>query len=333
MTDEKPKTRRWRIRTVLYLFLLLVIAGGLAWLFGPREPVDLTVRFDPAVIGDDIDAYLAANEAKIADMRPDSDKQIVWAYPASHAKTPFALVDLHGFSAARQEIRPVPDMVAADLGANLFFTRLKGHGRTGDAMTEATVNDWIQDAAEAVAIGERIGEKVVIVGVSTGATLGVLAATLPEMKDRVAGIVLISPNFRINAATAPILTFPFARTIVPLVAGGQRSFEPHNEAHARNWTWSYPTVALLPMAAMVKRTASLPFEDIGIPALFIYHPDDSVVDESVAAEVAGRWGGPVTTRVLTKTGDPSNHVVAGDIISPETNAQVAGAIAEFVRGL
>ncbi len=333
MTAEKPKKGRSRIRIVLYLLLLVVAAGALAWIFGPREPVDLTVRFDPASIGDDIDAWLAAEEAKFDDIRPNAAKEIVWAYPASHARTPVALVDLHGFSAAKGEIRPVPDMVAKELGANLFFTRLAGHGRSSDAMAEPTVNDWIQDAAEAIAIGNRIGEKLVIVAVSTGATLGVLASTLPELKDKIAGLVLISPNFRIKDRSAAVLTFPFARSFVPLIVGRERGFEPYNEAHAANWTYLYPTVSLLPMAAMVKRTAALPFEEFRIPALFIYHPDDTVVDESVTAEVARRWGGPVKTLVLDSSNSPSNHVVAGDIVSPSNNRRVADAIVDFVKGL
>ncbi|GAB4349064.1 MAG: alpha/beta hydrolase [Oricola sp.] len=333
MTDEKPQKRRSRIRIVSYLLLFLIVAGGLAWLFGPREPVDLAVRFDPATIGTDIDAWLATREARFDDIRPNATKEVVWAYPASHAKTPVAIAVLHGFSAAKGEIRPVPDMVAQRLGANLFFTRLSGHGRDGEAMAEASVNDWVQDAAEAVAVAERLGEKVVLIGNSTGGTLATLAATLPELKDRIDALVLVSPNFAIKASGASLLTQPFARYYVPLIVGRERSFEPENEEHANNWTYRYPSVALLPMAALVRKTAALPFERIGTPVLFIYHPGDQVVDQSVTARVAERWGGPVTRLVLDSSDSPSNHVIAGDIISPSNNAAVAAAIAEFVNGL
>jgi len=332
MTDEKPK-KRSRVRIVVYLLLLLIVAGGVAWLFGPREPVDLAVRFDPTAIGADIDTWLADSEAKFDNIRPQAAKEIVWAWPASHAKTPVAIAVLHGFSAANGEIRPVPDMVARELRANLFFTRLAGHGRNGEAMAGPTVNDWVQDAAEAVAIAERIGEKVVLVANSTGGTLATLAATLPELKDRIDALVLISPNFGIRASGSSLLTQPFARYYVPLVIGAERSFKPYSEEHARNWTYSYPSVAILPMAALVKKGAALSFEQIDIPALFIYHPDDQVVDQSATAEVARRWGGPAESLVIETSGDPTNHVVAGDIISPSNNDAVASAIADFIRGL
>jgi pimeloyl-ACP methyl ester carboxylesterase len=82
-----------------------------------------------------------------------------------------------------------------------------------------------------------------------------------------------------------------------------------------------------------RKSAALPFEQIDIPALFIYHPDDQVVDQSATAEVAKRWGGPAEVLVIAASDDPSNHVIAGDIISPSNNDAVASAIAAFVRGL
>ena len=65
----------------------------------------------------------------------------------------------------------MPDMVANSLGANIFYTRLTGHGRTTDAMREASVTAWMQDLAEAFEIGTVIGEEVIILSCSTGGTL------------------------------------------------------------------------------------------------------------------------------------------------------------------
>jgi esterase/lipase len=333
MTDTEPKSRRSRIKFVLYALILIIAAAALAWVFGPREAVDLSVDFNSAVLGDDLDSYLAQKEAAYDDLRPATAKEIVWAYPASKAKTPIALVYLHGFSAAKGEIRPVPDDAARELGANLYFARLAGHGRSGEALSEATVHDWIQDAAEAIAIGERIGEKVVIISTSTGGSLAALAASLPELKDRIAGIVFISPNFGIKAANAQFLTFPFARTFVPWIVGKERSFDVINEMHGENWTTRYPSVSLLPMAAMVKCARALPFPEMKIPALFIYHPEDQVLDHAITADIVSRWGGPSQSIVITSSDDPSNHVIAGDILSPSNNGRVTVAIVDFAKGL
>ncbi|MBV6650364.1 MAG: alpha/beta hydrolase, partial [Hoeflea sp.] len=174
----KTTTRR---RIVLYLLGLLILAGLAAFALGPRPQADTTVSFDEATLPDDLDAYLASAEARFEDLRPGNERQIIWAYPASRARTPVAIVYIHGYSASPGELRPLPDMVAQRLGANLHFARLRGHGRSGDAMLEGSVHGWVDDFAEAVAIGRRLGERVVVMATSTGASLTTWAATQPAL--------------------------------------------------------------------------------------------------------------------------------------------------------
>ena len=203
------------LRVLLAVLCLVLVLGGAFWVFGPREPVDLTIRFDPASIGDDPEAYLKRREADIPNLRPSAKKEIVWADPRSKAKTPIAFVYLHGFSAAKPETRPLLDIAAREIGANLFYTRLTGHGRDPAAMPQTSVKDWLNDLAEAIAIGRRIGERVVIVGTSTGATLATLGASVPGLMDGVAGLVFISPNYAVNDPLAFMLEVPMARTLLP----------------------------------------------------------------------------------------------------------------------
>ena len=182
---------------------------ALAFLLGPRVKVDTTVRFDAAAIGADPDAYLAREEAKVHNIRPGLQKEIVWADPKTKAKTPLAIVYIHGFSASKGEVRPLPDSVAAALGANLFYTRLTGHGQDSAAMADGSVNAWINDYAEAIAIGRAIGDKVVVIGTSTGASLATFAVSRPELSQDVATIVAISPNYGLQAAGSDLLTLPW----------------------------------------------------------------------------------------------------------------------------
>jgi len=118
----------------------LVIIAALLLLFalGPRVQIDTTL--DPVTLPADLDAYLAESEAQFDDIVPGTEKIIIWANPNTKAKTDVALVYLHGFSATRQEAAPLSDLVAEELDANLYYTRLSGHGRDGEAMTEATGN-------------------------------------------------------------------------------------------------------------------------------------------------------------------------------------------------
>lgn len=321
------------LRLVLALVVVLVLLAGGVWLFGPREPADLALRFDPVSIGQDPDAYLARTEADIPNLRPDAAKTIVWAYPVSRAKTPLAIVYVHGFSGSREDLRPLPDEVAQRLGANLYFARLAGHGRDGAAMREASVNDWVNDLAEALAIGRQIGERVVVIGTSTGATLATIGATIPDLAKSMDGLVLVSPNFGLPQDYAFVLDLPFARDLLPWLTDETYGFTPINEAQAANWTTSYPTVALLPMAALVRTTIAARLEAITTPAFFLYSPADTVVDPAATEAVAARWGGPAQVLQVPASGDPANHMIAGRILSPQTTDELATRIAEWIAAL
>ncbi|HEY9057742.1 MAG TPA: alpha/beta fold hydrolase [Aurantimonas sp.] len=320
-----------RISLALGFLLLLATAGF--WFLAPREPVDTTVRFDTAVIGGDPDTYLLRSEADIPNLRPNAQKEIVWAFPASRARTPLAIVYVHGFSATKAETRPLADNVAKALDANLFYMRLTGHGRDPAAMEQAQVNDWVNDLAEAIAIGRTIGNRVVVIGTSTGGTLATLGATVPDLMEGVEGLVLVSPNFGLRDRRAFLLDLPYARKILPQIGGAMHGFTPINPAQAENWTTRYPIGALVPMAALIRATLAADLSAITIPALALFSPEDRIVDPAATEDVMARWGGPTKTVLVTSSGDPENHVIAGDILSPETTDTLAEKIIGWIRSL
>lgn len=324
---------RKALRMLGYLFLALIAAIGLVWLLAPSEPVDFAQTFDPATLGDDPAAAFVAAEASFDDIVEGSESSIVWAGDDG-AVTDVAIVYLHGFSATPQEIRPTMERVSPALGANIIYVRLTGHGRDGPAMATGTVAAWTHDADRALALAERIGRRTIVVGTSTGATLltGLLAN---GRDDRIDGAVMISPNYRIGNPASAVLTLPGARWWVPVAFGAERSFEPHNEDHARMWTTRYPTEALFPMAPMVKEVRSADFTAINTPALFLFSPLDGVVDHAETRRIAAEWAGPVTIseQVLAEGDDPFNHVIAGDALSPSRTAAVAEEIAAWIDGL
>ncbi|MBO0661405.1 alpha/beta hydrolase [Jiella sp. MQZ9-1] len=322
------------LRIVFALVLLLAIVLGGLWLFGPREPVDLTVHFDPTKIGSDADAYLAREEANIPNLRPWSKKEIIWAYPKSRAKTPLSVVYIHGFSADKAETRPLADEVAKALKANLFYTRLSGHGRDGAAMEQVSVNDWVNDLAEAMAIGRDIGSKVIVIGTSTGGTLATLGTTLPGMMKDTEGLVLVSPNFAINDRWAFLLDMPFARKLLPLIGGKTYGFQPLNEGQAKHWTTRYPIGALAPMAALVRAARNLDLSKAKpLPLLMLYSQQDQVVDPDASDAFVAKWPGPHQVIDVPVSGDPFHHVIAGDILSPKTTSELAERIVAWAEAL
>ncbi len=325
------------VRKMFIAFVLLVAGIAAALAFGPTEPVNEKITFDKSAIGSDPEAYLTRAEAEFSDIRPGAQKQIIWADKTSRKKTDLALVYIHGFSATLEEIRPVPDLVAGALGANLFYTRLSGHGRTGAAMAEPTVNDWYNDVAEALAVGRALGERVVVIGTSTGATFASWAATKSSLMEGVAGMILVSPNFAVKNPAAIVLSTGFARKWVPAVFGAERSFKPQSKEHGKWWSHQYPSVALLPMQASVDHVGKLAFEAISVPALFIFHPDDSVVDAQTTRRVADRWGTDVGKTAMVEqvleAEDKDNHVIAGRVLSPANSQPIANKAINWIKAL
>ncbi|MFZ1469216.1 MAG: alpha/beta fold hydrolase [Paracoccaceae bacterium] len=320
------RAQRW----ILGLFLLF----ALLWLIAPVEPVDHEISFNAKGLEGDLDLWLQMTEQQFPDIRPGAAKRILWAGEKG-ARTPLAIVYIHGFSGSAEEIRPVPDEVARTLGANLYFSRLAGHGRRPAAMAEPDAGDWIEDMAEAMAIGRRLGDRVLVIGTSTGATLAAIAATDPRLSPGMAGVVMISPNFRLASPAAMILNLPYARWWAPVLTGQTRSFDAQNPSHAKHWTNSYPTTALFPMAALMREARAQDYTAAKMPLLVIYSPEDQIIDTDAIAPVTAEWGGDVQIeqRHMQTGDDPLAHVIAGDILSPGQTEPVIDLITLWAKGL
>jgi alpha-beta hydrolase superfamily lysophospholipase len=314
--------------------LLLIAVAGAMWLFGPYEDATLTPQTGAGDINLDLDAHFAQSEAVFDDITPGVQKRIVWAGETG-AQTKLAILYVHGFSATSEEIRPVPDQLAAELGANLIYTRLQGHGRGPDAMSHGTVQGWVNDLAEGLAAARIAGEKVLILSTSTGATLVTAVAQDTALMQNVAGIVFISPNYGLNNPLAGLLTWPAARYWLPPLVGKRRSFEPRNEAHATFWTTEYDSVAVLPMAALIDATTDIDHSTQTIPALFWFAEADAVVRPDITARIAAVWGADtaIANPVMREGDDPLSHVIAGAIMSPGQTVTAVSGMLDWVRGL
>jgi esterase/lipase len=328
MPAAPPITTRIPMKKILFLALPALLA--LLFALGPRPQVATPAA--ASALPADLDAYLAASEGRYSDITPGAEKHIRWAH-ADRRQTDLAIVYLHGFSATRQETAPLAEQLAERLQANVFHTRLHGHGRPGPALAEAQAGDWLADSREALAIGQRLGRQVLIIGTSTGATLASWLA-LDQPEAPVLAYVLISPNFAPKDPAASVLTWPWAEHFVPLLLGAEHQWQPRNEAQARYWSHRYPVQALLPMMALVKHVRAQPLEQIQVPLLVLYSPEDQVVSAPAIEAAFARFGSPQKKLLaLADTQDPSHHVLAGDILSPRDTPRVQAAILDFIAAL
>ena len=323
------------MRTIMGLVLVVTTVAVVALVALYRMPPELALEREARIAAttgaDALEAQIATDEATVGAIREGLAKQIVWANPAERQKTAISVIYVHGFSASAAEVRPLPDLVAQGLGANLFFTRLAGHGLNDpDALGLVTIEDWADDIGEALAVGKLLGDQVVVISTSTGASLVTWALGRPALADRVAASVFLSPNYGVQASGSFLLTGPFGSQIARLLLGERRGFEPISPLNAHNWTTDYPVEALIPMAQSVRLAAHTPVEQIRIPALFIQSADDKVVRPDRTAALASRWGGPHAVIDPGPTGDANNHVIAGDTYSPQTTEPIARTILNWL---
>jgi len=309
--------------TALLVGIVAVTALG-AFPIGSGQAPD--VPEDPL----ELDAWLTEREAAFS-VRPGLESAIVWADPDARGRTDVALVYLHGLSASRVETAPLADSVAADLGANLYYPRLAGHGLVDGHLEGIRIGDWLSDVRDAIAIGQTLGERVVLVGTSHGGALATWAAIrYPEV---LAGLVLMSPNYGPVDVRAELATFPGGRALVRAVEGDTHVWQPENRAQATAWDTAYASSAVVPamrLSTWVDQKRRL--SRIRAPTLVLYSPADMVVRPGEIVEGAG-WIGGVPKLVLPVQGVESEtrHVLAGDAVSPASTEPVRREITRFLR--
>lgn len=306
----------------------LLLATAALWF---TTPAKLEPAVAAAVLPDDLTGWLEERERQVADqygLVPGTEKRITWF--GERRRTPYSVLYLHGFSATRQETAPLAETVAGALRANLFETRLAGHGRQSSPLTDVRAEDWLQDAAEALAIAAELGERVVVIGTSTGATLAAAMLDHPAMGP-VDTIVMLSPNFAPNDSNAAWLTRPAGPLLARLLVGETRSWEPYNDDQARFWSTSYPLDAAVEMMRLVDYANRQLPASISPRLLMFYSKDDTVISPQAALQVFESTVAPRKALIeIVNPGDPSHHVLAGNVLSRQKTTDVASRIVEFI---
>ena len=282
-----------------------------------------------AEINQDLAMLVAKNEAQIDGITDGAEKLVVWA-GESNVKTNYSIVYLHGYSATRQETHPLTENIARRLGANVFYTRFTGHGRDGAAMATITKQALLDDTSEAVGIGHQLGEKVIVIGVSTGATLAILYAAQSE--SDISAMILISPNFKERSPLIKLMRLPYVMQIAKFVFGDDYSWEPKNALHDKYWTHTFPLEAMLPMLQLLEDISKMDLSVIKVPLAIFYSPDDEVINVTAVEEYFARFGSVNKKLVAVDTkGMLHSHVIAGDILAPDLTSTIVAKSLEFIE--
>jgi alpha-beta hydrolase superfamily lysophospholipase len=277
----------------------------------------------------DLAMLVAQNEAKIDGITDGAEKLVVWA-GEPNVKTNYSIVYIHGYSATRQETHPLTENIAQQLGANVFYTRLTGHGLDGTAMAMATKQGWVNDVEEAAAIGGELGDKVIFIGVSTGATLTTLYAA--HNSDDIHAMILMSPNFKVRSPFMKLLQLPGAVAVAKFVFGDNYSWSPKNPLHEKYWTNTFPLESMLPMLDLLDDVSLVDLSLINAPLTIFYSPTDEVINVTAVKEYFTRFGSANKELVAVDTkGMLHSHVIAGDILAPHLTGPTVAKSLEFIE--
>lgn len=182
------------MKKFLIITAAVLCALFLIYIFGPTFPKpELNNKLPNIQIQtSEFESYLKNKEAGLK-IKPDNESRIIWANDSLKNKTAYCLLYLHGFAACWYEGNPINIDFAHRYGMNLYAPLLASHGLdTPEPLLDMTPERLYESAKEALVAAQLLGDKVILMGTSTGGTLGLkLEAEFPELID---GLILLSPN-------------------------------------------------------------------------------------------------------------------------------------------
>lgn len=298
----------------------LLGVASFAYLFGP-------VPFDGKLDGQlpAVSTDLAALESEINSaeqsnpmIKPDNEARIIWA-DSAYQKTPYSIVYLHGFGASQAEGAPVHTQLAQKYGCNLYLSRLTEQGIESDsAFKSMTVENLLASAKQAVAVGKAIGEKVIIMGTSTGGALGLyIAAENPD----IAGLVLYSPIIAARNEQLSLLSKPWGTHLMEWVVGSDHLVEEREGLDKQYWSRVYFIEGYTALSVLVEETMRAEtFQKVQCPVFLGYYykneeEQDDVVSVPAMLEMYEQLGTPDSLKRKQAFPEAGNHVIASYVRS------------------
>lgn len=301
------------------------------------------MSFSPENLPDNphqLEEWINEQENNEQALKEHARAKIVWADPANKIKTDYALVYLHGFKASHGEGNPVHKRVAETLDFNLYLSRLDGHGlNVSNPLSELTADVLKKSAQKALEVGRKIGRKVIIMGTSTGGSLGLYLAAQPELRDVISGLVLYSPLVRFYGSSQLFLGHRLPRTLLRIIPGknyliqGEEGTSPEEN---KIWYSTYALQGALALGkfiqdAMTEET----FSRVRCPAYTGYYyknegQQDKVVSVDAIKDMHKQLGVDSTFKVLKNYPDSGAHVICSGLLSSSTNRLVKDTC-HFIR--
>jgi pimeloyl-ACP methyl ester carboxylesterase len=322
------------LKILLGLLLLLVVG----YFLGPRpEPPVLQAKRHKIDVGlSALADSISAAEATVAYLKPGNEARIIWA-DSIPQRTPYSLVYLPGFTATYVEGEPIHREFAERYGCNLYVPRWRDHGlEVEDKLLHYHPDSVLETAAHALAVGQRLGEKVILMSTSTGGTLSLLLAG--QLPDQVDGIIAFSPNIAIDDGSAAMLTGPWGLQMARWMLGGKfRSFEADAE-FKKYWYNRYRIEGLVQLQNLVEHGMKPAlFSSVEDPFFLGYYykneeEKDHVVSIPAMLDMYKQLGTPDSLKRKVAFPDVANHALASYVGSEDLES-VREAVFDFAESV
>ena len=313
------------------IFILLSVT----YFYGPVMPEPKLTRMLPVVAGN-VGEYVSHLESA-EKVRPGNEAKIIWANDSTHAQTEYVLLYLHGFSASRMEGYPVNEDFPKRYGCNAYLARLASHGLiTDNPLIDMTPDRLYESAKQALVIAGQLGQKVIIMGTSTGGTLALkLAADFPDM---VSGLILYSPNIKIKSKASILLSKPWGLQVARLNFGGdfRESKEDPSSEPCKYWYCRYRAEGPVYLQQLIDATMKkVIFAKVTCPLFMGYYfkdkqHQDQTVDVKAALEMFQQVSTPETEKRAQAFPEAGGHVIACYLTSKSVG-EVASATNKFAE--
>ncbi|RUA31665.1 MAG: alpha/beta hydrolase [Bacteroidetes bacterium] len=309
-------------KKILIGLLISSVGFIILYFFGSKIETPVFSNNLPEIPADilTIESWLNEKESKHLEIKPNNQAQIVW-HNEKFNTTEYSIVYLHGFGASQQEGHPVHRILADSLKANLFLARQQGHGLSSkEAFKGLTADSYMSSAIEALAIGQQLGEKVILIGTSTGAAQAIwLAAQFPDI---VQALILYSPYIALkDSYNEKLVLGPWGKNLTKWIMGGEINHEVRPDSIAAFWSEYYHLDAYFSLFSMINESMKPEvFSKVNCPVFMAYYykdeqNQDNVVSVNAMKEMFDQLASENKKAIaFPNTG---NHVIASDLRSKD----------------
>ncbi len=281
----------------------------------------------------DLDNYLKNSEISLGDVPEEAQKKIIWSNEEKN-KTEIAIAFLPGFSTTNFQQKEFFDKLSKDLNANIFLSRLSGHGREHPGSKQMSAENYLNDTSEAIEIAKRIGNKVILIGFSLGGALTTAASFDEELSKDLHGVVLFAPAY--VGTLRNISLWLYAGSFLDIINLDCNDYINDQKKYdcTKYSTNVFETSDGVEGGHIMSAVAEKNFSENKIPALTFFDYDDDVLNSYETKKRLDNWGNKKSKIVIIESGekDITQHFIVG-FLNPELDEFYIKEISNWINNL